>query len=306
MHNDHVSGRLAIGPDRKLYLSVGDQGSNFGGNYCITNRAQQIPSASDVAERDWMKYQGKLLRVNLDGTIPADNPTIAGVRSHIYSYGHRNIQGIAFGPDGKVYTAEHGPSTDDELNLIRAGKNYGWPNVAGYQDDRAYVYGNWSAASSCSALRFNADAVPPEVPQQKESAWRHADFTPPLKTFFTVDNGYDFRARGAATIAPSGLKLYPGGANAIPGWANSLLLVALKAGRVYRMKLSADGTSIAGDAEEVFKTTNRYRDIALAPDGRRIYLATDPTGRTTDSAGVMTTALENGGAILEFSYKEPR
>jgi PQQ-dependent dehydrogenase (s-GDH family) len=306
VHNDHISGRLAFGPDQKLYLSVGDQGNNFLANACIPNRAQQVPSASEVAERDWMKYQGKLLRVNLDGTIPADNPVIAGVRSHIYSYGHRNIQGITFGPDGKVYTAEHGPSTDDEVNLNQAGKNYGWPNVAGYQDDRAYVYGNWSAASSCSALRFNADAVPPEVPQLKESAWHHADFTPPLKTFFTVDSGYDFRARGTATIAPSGMELYTGGANAIPGWANSLLLVAMKAGRVYRMKLSADGTSIVGDAEELFKTTNRYRDIAFAPDGRTIFLITDPAGRTTDSAGVMTTALENGGSILEFSYTQQR
>src|SRR6185503_4824873 len=110
----------------------------------------------------------------------------------------------------------------------------------------------------------NADAVPPEVPQQKESAWRHPDFTPPLKTFFTVDDGYDFRTRGGATIAPSGMKLYPGGPNAIPGWANSLLLVALKAGRVYRLQLSADGGSITGDPEEIFKTTNRYRDIAFA------------------------------------------
>jgi len=306
VHNDHVSGRLAFGPDRKLYLSIGDGGSNFGGNYCLPNRAQQIPSAADVAQRDWTKYQGKLLRVNLDGTIPDDNPTIAGVRSHIFTYGHRNIQGITFGPDGKVYTAEHGPSSDDEVNLIRAGKNYGWPNVAGYQDDRGYVYGNWSAAPSCSALTFNADAVPPEVPQQKESAWHDPDFAPPLRTFFTVENGYDFRARGGATIAPSGMKLYRGGANAIPGWANSLLLVALKAGRVYRLTLSADGTSIVGDAEEVFKTTNRYRDIAVVPDGRAIYLVTDPTGRTTDSAGASTTALENGGSILEFKYTEQR
>ena len=303
-HNDHVSGRLAFGPDRKLYLSVGDQGSNFGGNYCIPNRAQQVPSASEVADRDWMKYQGKLLRVNLDGTIPDDNPVIAGVRSHIYSYGHRNIQGITFGLDGRVYAAEHGPSTDDEVNLIQAGKNYGWPNVAGYNDDRAYIYGNWSAASSCSTLAFSPVIVPPEVPQQKESAWHHPDFMPPLKTFFTVDNGYDFRARGGATIAPAGLKLYAGGANAIPGWTNSLLLVALKAGRVYRLKLSADGTAIAGDPEEVFKTTNRYRDIAFAPDGRTIYLATDPEGRTTDSTGVFTTQLENGGSILEFSYRD--
>jgi PQQ-dependent dehydrogenase (s-GDH family) len=267
-HNDHVSGRLVFGPDRKLYLSVGDQGSNFGGNYCIANRAQQVPSASEVADRDWMKYQGKLLRVNLDGTIPADNPVIAGVRSHIYTYGHRNIQGITFGLDGKVYAAEHGPSTDDEVNLIRAGKNYGWPNVAGYKDDRAYVYGNWSAASSCSTLTFSRSRRAPEVPQQKESAWHHPDFTPPLKTFFTVDNGYDFRGRGGATIAPSGMKLYTGGTNAIPGWDEFAAPGRLKAGRVYRLKLTTDGSAIAGDPDEIFKTTNRYRDIAFAPDGR--------------------------------------
>jgi PQQ-dependent dehydrogenase (s-GDH family) len=249
-----------------------------------------------------MKYQGKLLRVNLDGTIPADNPTIAGVRSHIYSYGHRNIQGIAFGPDGKVYATDHGPSTDDEVNLIRPGRNYGWPNVAGYKDDRAYVYGNWSAASSCSTLTFSPVAVPPAVPQRKESAWDHPDFTPPLKTLFTVDNGYDFLARGGATIAPSGLDIYA--AKIIPGWANSLLLTALKAGRVYRLKLSADGTAIAGEPEELFKTTNRYRDLAFAPDGRTVYLATDPSGRSTDSTGAYTTELENGASILEFRYQD--
>ena len=72
---------------------------------------------------------------------------------------------------------------------------------------------------------------------------------------------------------------------------------------MYRLKLSADGTATVGDAEEVFKTTNRYRDIAFAPDGRTIYLATDPEGRSTDSTGVLTTQLENGGSILEFTYQ---
>src|SRR3954469_18817856 len=77
----------------------------------------------------------------MDGSIPSDNPVIAGVRSHVYSYGHRNPQGLVFGPDGKLYESEHGPNTDDEINLIRAGGNYGWPYVAGYRDDQSYAFG---------------------------------------------------------------------------------------------------------------------------------------------------------------------
>src|SRR5687768_16682246 len=95
-HNDHQAGRLAVGPDRKLYLSIGDLGSNFGNNRCNVNRAQELPTAADVAAKNWTPYQGKILRLNLDGSIPADNPTIAGVRSHVFSYGHRNPLGLAF------------------------------------------------------------------------------------------------------------------------------------------------------------------------------------------------------------------
>ena len=73
--------------------------------------------------------------MNSDGSIPADNPIINGVQSHIFTYGHRNAQGIAVGPNGDLYIAEHGDKSDDELNRLQAGGNYGWPNIAGYQDD---------------------------------------------------------------------------------------------------------------------------------------------------------------------------
>jgi len=297
VHNDHVSGRLAFGPDSKLYLSVGDQGSNFGRNYCNPNRAQEIPTAAEVTGQDWTKYQGKLLRLNLDGSIPVDNPTIAGVRSHIYSYGHRNIQGIAFGPDGKVYTAEHGPSTDDEVNLILAGRNYGWPYVAGYKDDKAYVYANWSAAAACPTLRFNGENPSANVPQQKETAWNSPDFVPPIATFFTVDSTYDFR-QGTATAALSGMSFY--GSGAIPGWANSLLVTSLKFGKIYRLKLNSKGDAVVGSPIELFPSINRYRDIAISPDGRRIYVSADVQGRVTVSPGVISPDLANPGAILEF------
>lgn len=301
-HDDHVAGRVAIGPDEKLYLTIGDQGSNFLQNYCNPNRAQELPTAAAVQARDWSAYQGKVLRIDLDGSIPADNPVIGGVRSHIYSYGHRNPQGLAFGRGGQVYVSEHGPSTDDEVNLLEAGKNYGWPLVAGYRDDQMYAYANWSASAPepCRSLKFSATAPPPSVPQQMEGAWSHPDFRAPMATFFTVPTGYDFRAQGGATIAPSSLDIYT--APAIPGWADSLLVPALVKGRVYRLKLGADGRSVAGPPVEVLRTANRYRDVALHPDGRTIYLVTDNEGRTTDASGAATQKVEHPGAILAFTY----
>jgi PQQ-dependent dehydrogenase (s-GDH family) len=300
---DHLAFRLAFGPDQKLYLSVGDQGANWlQQNYCNLNRAQEMPTAAEVRGQDWIKYQGKILRLNLDGTIPSDNPMLGGVRSHIYTSGHRNPQGLAFGPGGKLFSSEHGPDTDDEFNRIDAGKNYGWPNVAGYKDDKVYVFASWAESSvPCASLRFSQTTPPPSVPLRKEGAWNNADFAPPLKTFFTVEQGYDIQASGSATIAPGGLDIYPA-SGPIPGWGNSALVLSLKYGKVYRLKLNADGTAAIGEATEHFKSTNRYRDIAIHPDGRTIYLATDSAGSSTDAAGRSTRALANPGSILAFTY----
>jgi PQQ-dependent dehydrogenase (s-GDH family) len=299
-HDDHVGGRLAIGPDRKLYLTIGDQGSNFGANRCNANHAQDLPTSAQVRAKDWSNYQGKILRINLDGSIPADNPEINGVRSHIFSYGHRNPLGLVFGPNGFLYESEHGPSTDDEVNLIESGRNYGWPNVAGYRDDKSYVYANWSASKgpACRDLP-PGNAIPASVPTQNESAWNDARFAPPLRTFFTVETGYDIRGIGSATIAPGGIDVYT--SSVIPGWHNSLLALSLIRGAVYRLKLSDDGRSVVGAPTEMFPTANRYRDVALNPDGRTIYLATDPEGPSRDPSGAQRT-LANPGSILEFTY----
>jgi hypothetical protein len=62
-----------------------------------------------------------MLRIELDGSIPSDNPVLNGVRSHVYSYGHRNPQGMIFSPDGRLFASEHGEGTDDEVNWVRAG-----------------------------------------------------------------------------------------------------------------------------------------------------------------------------------------
>jgi PQQ-dependent dehydrogenase (s-GDH family) len=314
--NDHQGGRLIIGPDRKLYFTIGDMGANQLANFCNLNRAQSLPTVEQVQMRDWSLYQGKILRLNLDGSIPADNPTIAGVKSHIYSYGHRNPQGLVFGADGRLYESEHGPNTDDEVNLIRAGGNYGWPHVAGYRDDQSYAYANWSASKGvpCGSLTFTAyPAVPPSVPVQKESAWSHPDFVPPIQTFRTVPTGYDFKNPKCAerelyyqcwpTVAPSSLAVYTA-KNGIPGWDRSLLMPSLKHGTVYRIQLDAAGTAVVGDPDENehVKTVNRYRDVALRPDGLALFIATDVGGNTQDQSGRPAAKVENAGAILEFRY----
>jgi len=302
-HTDHVGGRLAFGADRKLYLTIGDQGSNFGPNLCNANHAQDLPTAAEVKAKDWSHYQGKILRIELDGSIPADNPTIDGVRSHVFSWGHRNPLGLVFGPNGRLYESEHGPSSDDEVNLIEGGRNYGWPNVAGYRDDKAYVYANYSKSSPtpCAALGRvgGAGPIPSSVPQQKETAWNDPRFMPPLRTFFTVENDYNLNGTGSATIAPGGIDYYAG--TAIPGWNNSLLVLSLIRGAVYRLSLAADGKSVQGPPVEMFKAANRYRDIAINPDGRTLYLATDPSGPSRNLPPGQQ-GLANPGAILEYKY----
>jgi PQQ-dependent dehydrogenase (s-GDH family) len=299
-HDDHLGGRLIIGGDRKLYLSIGDQGSNFGGNRCNANHAQDLPTSAQVRAKDWSNYQGKILRIELDGAIPADNPEIDGVRSHVFSYGHRNPLGLV-SSGGLIYESEHGPNTDDEVNLIEAGRNYGWPNIAGYRDDKSYAYVNWSTSTPqpCSALPPGGATVPPSVLTQSETAWNHPRFTPPLRTFFTVEDGFDTRAIGSGTIAPGGLDIYT--SDRVPGWRNSLLALSLIRGVVYRLRLSADGRSISAPPAEMFRTANRYRDIALNPDGRSIYMATDADGPSRDPSGA-TRSLANPGSILEFTY----
>jgi PQQ-dependent dehydrogenase (s-GDH family) len=302
-HDDHGGGRLVFGPDGKLYFTRGDQGSNWLANFCTAIRSQELPTAQMVGAGDWSTYQGKILRLDPDGSIPEDNPVLAGVRSHIFAYGFRNPQGLAFGPGGILYASEHGPATDDELDVITAGGNYGWPHVAGYSDDRAYAYNNWSASSPtpCRDLKFDNLRPPASVPQQRETAWKVAAFVPPIATLFTVPPGYDLASLGGATIAPAGIDVYhwPG----IPAWNQSVLVTGMRTGAVYRFKLGADGRSVDGQPLEYFKADDRYRDLAISPDGRRILLATDSFGATADANGQRTEKLANPGSIVEFTYQ---
>ncbi|WP_343731823.1 PQQ-dependent sugar dehydrogenase [Duganella sp.] len=113
----HNGGRLGFGPDGMLYASTGDAGNS--------SRSQDLSSLG-----------GKILRMTPDGRIPSDNP-YAG--SYVYSYGHRNVQGLAWASDGTMYASEFGQNTWDELNQIKAGGNYGWPVVEGKAGDARYT-----------------------------------------------------------------------------------------------------------------------------------------------------------------------
>jgi PQQ-dependent dehydrogenase (s-GDH family) len=310
---DHQSARLRFGPDAKLYYTIGDQGANQLAYFCRPNWAQRLPTAAEVRAKDWAAYQGKTLRLNLDGSVPAGNPVLNGVRSHVWTYGHRNAQGLTFGARGRLYQAEQGPKTDDEVNVLRRGGNYGWPRVAGYRDDKAYTYNNWSASSPtpCRDLTYSDLETPSSVPRQRESDFT-APFVSPIRTFGTVDNGFDFTdprcAEGGLyficwpTNAPSSLTYYwaiPG--LGIPGWDHSLLMTTLKDGSVYRLKLTSNGTGIRS-VTKMWSDQNRYRDTTSSPDGRSVYVATDNSGLVRDASGAPTSQLRDRGSILEFRW----
>ncbi|CDG65735.1 MAG: hypothetical protein PWQ15_765 [Methanobacterium sp.] len=112
----HDGGRLKFGPDGKLYATTGD-------------------SANPSLAQDTSSLAGKILRLNPDGTVPSENP----FGNYVYSYGHRNPQGITWSPSGIMYASEHGQNKNDEINIIIKGGNYGWPLYEGNNTATNYI-----------------------------------------------------------------------------------------------------------------------------------------------------------------------
>lgn len=307
--NDHNGGRLRFGPDGKLFYTIGEQGHNQGANFCKSIDAQRIPTKDELKNKNYAAYAGKVLRINTDGSIPEDNPIIHGIKSHLYTYGHRNPQGLVFIGD-TLYATEQGPSSDDELNILEAGGNYGWPHVAGFQDDQAYMYANYSKAENCLSLKWDPNHIPLGVPVQKETDWKASDFKAPIKTFFTVKDGYSYNDANCGkdsayicwpTISPSSVAYYPMN-GVIKSWRNSIIISSLKNGAIYRILLNADMKNVQGDVAKYFHTANRYRMVVVSPDTRKIYVATDNFGNVMDESNHPTHKLSNPGSILVFEY----
>jgi glucose/arabinose dehydrogenase len=138
----HDGGRIAFGPDGLLYIGTGDAGN--------TSNAQDLNSLG-----------GKILRITPDGNVPSDNPFR---NNPVYSYGHRNVQGLAWNARGQLYASEFGQNLYDEVNRIEAGGNYGWPEVEGMGGGGRYidpiVTFSTSEASPSGAAILRDGAIP--------------------------------------------------------------------------------------------------------------------------------------------------
>ncbi len=180
---NHWGSRLTFARDGSLYVTTGDR-------YTERARAQDLTTTI-----------GKVVRIQADGSIPADNPFVKrdGARPEIWSYGHRNVQGAALHPQtGQLWTVEHGARGGDELNRPQAGRNYGWPHI---------TYG-----TDYSGLRIGEGTAKVGMEQ-------------PLYYWDPV-------------IAPSGATFYTG--DAFPNWRGSLFIGSLRPGALVRLTLDGD------------------------------------------------------------------
>jgi glucose/arabinose dehydrogenase len=183
----HFGSRITFDRNGHLFISVGDR---------------QIAPEGDLAKhpaQDLSNHHGKIIRLNLDGSVPADNPFVkqAGAKPEIWSYGHRNPQGLLVHPvTGDLWETEHGPQGGDELNLIEPGKNYGWP-VVGF----GVNYGSGKA--------IHASTMAPGMENAK-NVW-------------------------VPSIATSGLLVYTG--DKFPAWKGSVFVGGLAGQRLARVTL---------------------------------------------------------------------
>ena len=330
--SDNNAGRLLIAPVKGreyLFYGIGDLGAGQFDNAGRPNHAQQKDC-----------YEGKILRFNtepdtdpgaFDRWIPNDNPfngtadtrpdrsSLAAGRpsrqNAVWSYGHRNPEGLAYAlidGVGRLYSSEHGPYSDDEINLIEKGKNYGHPLVIGFAD------GNYDGlAASVTNYKDLPGRWHTSYPLiRSERANREAlgpDYRDPLKTFYPNSNAFlkklfvYNRATGDEghwpSEAPSSLAVDT--SDAIPGWKNSLLMPSLKTHRLIRLKLSAHGDHIVGDTLTYFPRTGRIRDVAISPDGRHLYLAVDSSAFTSVPSRAELSQETYRGCIVEFTYLPP-
>jgi glucose/arabinose dehydrogenase len=228
----HFGSRLGWLPDNTLLVSIGDGGnppvSLDGG--LIRNQAQNLETRL-----------GKVVRLNDDGSIPADNPFVnqAGADPAVWSYGHRNIQGLAIDPaTNQVWTTEHGARGGDELNQMQAGANYGWPLVT-----------------------FSREYFGPPISNEQS----RPGMVDPLQVW-------------TPAIAPSGLMVYRG--DRIPQWQGNLFAGALVSRDIRRIEVDAEGRVLGEEAIAIGQRVRDVRQgpdgliyvLTDAPNGQLLRL----------------------------------
>lgn len=218
----HYGSRILFDGDGHIFITTGDH----------------FTEEERVLAQDVGTTYGKVVRLELDGTVPDDNPFVneEGAIDEIWSLGHRNIQGAAIDPEtGQLWIIEHGPQGGDELNLVEPGANYGWPRAS---------YGE------------NYDGTP-----VGEGIARHADdYVEPRYYWDPV-------------IAPAGMLFYQG--ELFDDWRGDLLISSLVPGGLVRIEL--DGDTVTGE-ERLLTDEGRIRDVVETPEGALLVLVDESRG----------------------------
>ena len=220
--NGHFGSRLVFRRDKTLFVALGER--------------QKGSPAQDLGS-----HLGKVVRIHRDGSIPADNPRLgSGALPGLWSYGHRNVQGAAVHPvTGELWVNEHGPQGGDEVNIARAGANFGWPERS---------YGCNYGAPVGDTCRIGRGTHAPA-------------YVEPLTTWTPT------------SIAPCGLAFYTG--SLFPEWKGSLFMGSLAGTALWRLSLKGD--TVIGRETLFTSLSERIRDVRQGPDGA-LYLLTDGSG----------------------------
>jgi len=215
-YDKHYGSRIAFDTKGHVFFSIGERGNR--------------PNAQDLSN-----HAGSILRLNLDGSVPDNNPFVNNpkAKSEIWSYGHRNPQGLVYDKARNlIWSNEHGPRGGDEINLIKKGGNYGWPKTSHGKE-----YLTKSPVGEATEMK---------------------GVISPLKVYIP-------------SIAPGSLMIYQG--NAFPNWQGQLFQAALKKRHINIVSVSKNGQ--IGNERRLFKDLNqRIRHIIEGPKGN-IYFSTD-------------------------------